>query len=356
MSGGLDQEFIREVKARVSVVEVIGRDVNLRQRGREYWGCCPFHHEKTASFKVDPARRKYHCFGCGAHGGAIDYLMNKDGLDFPTAVRELAVLVGLSPDRDGAQRAARPAAPPPDPEAEARDREQKIAWARGLWASCRPIAGTLAETYLRARGIAIPLPPSLKFHPALKHSDTGLLIPAMVAAVQDVNGRITGVHRTYLTADGQAKISDTSAKKMGGVCQRGAVRFAGAAPVMGIAEGIETALSVMQGNPGLAVWAALSLGNIAGAGRGEGEPHPKPKTAGQRLPSVVPDPERPGVVLPDVARRVIICADNDNADPDAAEAILQRASARFAMEGRSVHIARPPLGMDFNDLLRAGAA
>ena len=106
------------------------------------------------------------------------------------------------------------------------------------------------------------------------------------------------------------------------------------------------------------VWAALSLGNIAGSGDDEyiGERHPMPKRPDHRLPVTMPDMERPGIELPDICKRVTICADMDNADPWTGEALIARAANRFRAQGLVVRIARPPAGMDFNDLLKRGAA
>jgi len=110
---------------------------------------------------------------------------------------------------------------------------------------------------------------------------------------------------------------------------------------------------LIEGEP-VAFWAALSLGNLSGSGIGEGEPHPS--RVGKRLPSPVPDPDRPGLVLPPVVRRVILLADADAGDPETAEVLLQRGARRFAGAGLSVSIARPPAGSDFNDVLRKGSA
>lgn len=66
--------FIQEVRSRTSIVSVVGQSVKLKRRGSEYWGCCPFHHEKTASFSVSDVRDYYHCFGCGAHGNVFDFI------------------------------------------------------------------------------------------------------------------------------------------------------------------------------------------------------------------------------------------------------------------------------------------
>jgi DNA primase len=95
MPGAIPQHFIDELLARADIVEIIGRRVPLRKAGREFQACCPFHTEKTPSFTVSPAKQFYHCFGCGAHGSALGFLMEYDRLSFPEAVEELAASLGL---------------------------------------------------------------------------------------------------------------------------------------------------------------------------------------------------------------------------------------------------------------------
>jgi len=90
MPGRIPQSFIDELIARADIVEVIGSRVALKKAGREYKACCPFHNEKTASFWVSPDKQFYHCFGCGAHGTALGFLMQYDQLPFPEAVEDLA--------------------------------------------------------------------------------------------------------------------------------------------------------------------------------------------------------------------------------------------------------------------------
>ena len=88
--------------ARADIVEVIGSRVQLKKAGREYKACCPFHNEKTASFWVSPEKQFYHCFGCGAHGTVLRFLMEHDRMAFPEAVEELASRLGLEvPREDG---------------------------------------------------------------------------------------------------------------------------------------------------------------------------------------------------------------------------------------------------------------
>ena len=86
---------LEEFKARLPIAEVVGRHVRLSRRGHDLWGCCPFHNEKTASFHVVPDKGFYHCFGCGQHGNAIDFVMAIEGLEFAPAIARLAELTGL---------------------------------------------------------------------------------------------------------------------------------------------------------------------------------------------------------------------------------------------------------------------
>ncbi|MDG1462150.1 MAG: DNA primase, partial [Gammaproteobacteria bacterium] len=99
MAGLIPQDFIDDLCNRVDLSEVIGNRITLKKAGREYKGCCPFHNEKTPSFTVSPDKGFYHCFGCGAHGTAIGFLMEHDKLEFVEAIEELASLVGVDVPR-----------------------------------------------------------------------------------------------------------------------------------------------------------------------------------------------------------------------------------------------------------------
>ncbi|MEW9622756.1 DNA primase [Rhodanobacter geophilus] len=101
MRGLIPDSFIDELLARVDIVDVIERRVPLKKAGREWTACCPFHDERTPSFYVSPAKQFFHCFGCGAHGSAIKFLMDYERLEFPDAVEELAQSVGLAVPREG---------------------------------------------------------------------------------------------------------------------------------------------------------------------------------------------------------------------------------------------------------------
>jgi DNA primase len=100
MAGRIPQGFIDELTARADIVELIGSRVELKKAGREYRACCPFHNEKTPSFWVSPQKQFYHCFGCGAHGTALGFLMEYDKLSFPEAIEELAGRLGLDVPRE----------------------------------------------------------------------------------------------------------------------------------------------------------------------------------------------------------------------------------------------------------------
>jgi DNA primase len=96
----IPHSFLQDLLNRVDVVDVVGRYVQLKKGGANFMGLCPFHNEKSPSFSVSPTKQFYHCFGCGAHGTAISFLMEHAGLTFPEAVQELAQSVGLTVPRE----------------------------------------------------------------------------------------------------------------------------------------------------------------------------------------------------------------------------------------------------------------
>jgi hypothetical protein len=177
--------------------------------------------------------------------------------------------------------------------------------------------GSLVETYLGSRGLHLPPAPTLRFHAGLKHPSGGLW-PAMVALVtRGTDDRPIAIHRTYLARDGRGKAPVDPQKMMLGPCRGGAVRLA----ALMVGEGTETCLAAMKAT-GHPAWAALSTSGL-------------------------------GVLhLPDAARDLIVLADGD----DPGEAAALECAWRWKREGRRVRIARPPRGMDFNDLLLGRAA
>lgn len=356
---------IDQLLAGVELPEIArGYISDLKRRGREHVGCCPFHSEKTGSFTIyrQGGRDRFYCFGCGAKGDAIDFLKAAEGIETGEAIKRLGGEIEVSEEarrRIAARRAA------DDRKAE-QAKAMRAASAIETWKAARPIAGTIVETYLReARGIDLDrlidgLPPSLRFAPDAFHAETKTTWPAMIGAIQAADRRIVAAHITYLEKDGSRKADISPAKRMIGPAYGGAVRFAPAGYSIGIAEGIETALSIAAAAPGkVPMWAALSLQNIAGAGIGRGDRRSPddPKFDGtrkNRLPARVPDMDRPGIVLPDVIKEVYIFGDNDGKDAPAGAALIDRAAARWTKTGRRVHVLIPPPGMDFNDLLQIG--
>ncbi|MBA3904112.1 MAG: DNA primase, partial [Rhodocyclaceae bacterium] len=109
----IPESFIQELLARIDIVDVIERYLPLKKAGANYVACCPFHSEKTPSFSVSPAKQFYHCFGCGAHGSAIGFVMEYSGLGFIDAVHELAANIGMQvPQQRMDERISRPDAAP----------------------------------------------------------------------------------------------------------------------------------------------------------------------------------------------------------------------------------------------------
>jgi hypothetical protein len=262
-------------------------------------------------------------FEAGTGGGVLDLVVREGAARTRAAAADWLRAEGLLPDGGGlaAPRPARRPAPPVRDPLPTTDADAKRAFALRIWDTARPAGGTLAEAYLRSRGITLPPPPSLRFAPEMLHSPTATRWPAMVARVEDVAGRFLGVHRTYLAPGGRGKAPVEPQKMMLGATAGGAVRLGEAANGLLIAEGIESALSAMQAS-GRPAWAALS-------------------TSGLRR-----------LELPEHVREVVIVPDGDPPGWDAATA----AARRWDAEGWAVRIAALPDGRDINDLLRGGAA
>jgi putative DNA primase/helicase len=196
----------------------------------------------------------------------------------------------------------------------------RTASAMRIWDATVPASGTLVDAYLRSRGVVVPIPTALRFHAGLKHPSFGVW-PAMVALVtRGSDGTPLGIHRTFLACDGSGNAPVDPQKMMLGPCRGGAVRLGLQGDMLMVGEGIETCLAAMRAT-GHPAWAALS-------------------TFGLRT-----------LDLPEFARDVIVLADGD----EAGEAAARACAWRWQREGRRVRIARPPQGMDFNDMLVACA-
>lgn len=365
--GAIDWDDLKtRVLARTDLADLVGRaGVALKRQGRRLTGLCPFHVEHTGSFTVFTENRpaSFHCFGCGAHGDAIDFVKAIDSVGFKDAVRRLAEASGETVDiretpeqkaarqkRQADERAAREAA-------RLEEGRRRAAWLRAsageIWQGAKH--DVCLARYYQGRGIdtdAIAhgwgelapggVPVSLRFHPDCPDFENKAFGPAQIAAIT-VGGDVrhfSGVHRTFLTRDLSVKRA-FAAKMM--LCEAwgGVVRLTPIAKTLILAEGIETSMALMAAlaagarRPLPAVWAALSLGNVGGRGWG-----------------ATPDLTDPGIQLPTVIDHVIIAEDADNKDPRSADAIYARGAARFGKRGRRVSRIRPTAGMDFNDMLR----
>ncbi len=250
-----------------------------------------------------------------APGTADGILVYSFAGDDPLAIKDWLRALGLLHYRAQLKKTPQPALG-----LSTSDDRGRSTYALSIWDAAEPAGGTLAEIYLRSRGITLPPSPALRHHPALKHP-SGDIWPSMVALVMNgVDGVPVAVHRTFLDRNGTGKAPVEPVKLMLGPCRGGAVRLADPGAVLMVGEGIETCLAAMQATLHPA-WAALS-------------------TSGMR-----------SLDLPHDVRDVIILADGD----DSGEAAAQACAWRWKQEGRRVRIARPPQGMDFNDMLMARA-
>ncbi len=249
----------------------------------------------------------------GEHGDLLDVIRESCGLiDFKDVADEARTFLSLphpEPDPDHQRRPA--SAPAGSPEA-----------ARRLFAMSQPITGTIVESYLRKRGItALHGTGSLRFHPRCyyrpdEHSTTETW-PAMIASVTDLDGRITGVHRTWLSPEGSGKAPiDTPRRAMGDLLGH-AVRFGTAHDVIAAGEGIETILSLRMALPGLPMAAALSAAHLS------------------------------AILFPATLRRLYIARDDDPAGNGARDSLVERAQTA----GIEAIVLSPTLG-DFNEDLR----
>lgn len=249
----------------------------------------------------------------GEHGDLLDVIRESTGLiEFRDVLEEARRFLNLA--SNGADTAAyikRDPVPPGSPEA-----------SRRLFAMSQPIIGTPAETYLRHRGItSLQGTGSLRFHPNCYYrpEDKGptKTLPAMIAAVTDLHGRQTGVHRTWLRSDGLDKAGIETPRRAMGDLLGHAVRFGTAGDVMAVGEGIETVLSLRCALPGMPMAAALSAAHLA------------------------------AILFPPELRRLYIIRDNDPAGDTARDRLVDRAH-RAGIQA----IVLSPVMADFNDDLR----
>jgi len=282
---------------------------NLRGKWYGRYGCAPC---PVCQFEGRKAQNALTL--ADGRGGKLLLNCKKTGYDY----RDIAAAAGITCDTYA----------PPDPviiaarAAEQRKTDAKrAAQAHRLWVGAQPVAGTLAEIYLRARGITCALPDTLRFEPECWHA-TAKRFPALVARVDGGDG--FAVHRTYLRADGSGKADVTPPKAMLGTVQGGAVRLSDGPQALVVAEGVETALSLSSGllRTPATVWAALSTSGIR------------------------------GLRLPNIPGRLTIAPDGDTAGRTAAQALATRAHGT----GWRVSLLPAPDGRDWNDILTGKVA
>ena len=247
------------------------------------------------------------------HGDLLDLVRRRSGApSLRAALAEARAFLALP--------AARPT---PAPSSSNATHDPSVS-ARRLWRACRPIDGTHAERYLRARGLSRCRFAALRFHPALRHREGGATrtLPALVAAVTDRAGEVTGIQRTWLDPSAPAKARLATPRKALGRVHGHAVRFGAPDGTLLVGEGIETVLSLASAAPALIAAAALSAGSLG------------------------------AFAPPSGVRRLIIARDNDLAGGRAAGCL----SRRCDRDGVAAVILTPA-GGDFNDdLLALGPA
>lgn len=394
----IKQSVLDEIKARVSIVALIGRTVKLQRAGPAKKGLCPFHSEKTPSFTVSDDRGTYRCFGCGAHGDVFRWVMEHEGVTFPEAVKRLDTGGLANAPTKIAQKESEREAPG------SADMVSPIEAGRWIWRNVVPARGTIVEAWLRFRGCdpeaaflpGAPALDRLRFHPrcpaGVWRRTSGparhwLTAPAMVAPIIDPAGAVRGVHVTYLAADGRGKAAfpvkrDGKARetrkmfgRAGGMAVwlagPGGGDWAGKRPPLVAGEGIETSWSYAQDfDPPCRVAAALYLDNLSGREK-------RLRDGSTPLWRPILDPGRACFTIPDPGD-VILLVDADmkplreqkvqlsrGAKPIVADInALQRAqlcadlgSQAWRLAGaESVVAVRPPMGLDFNDVAMGRAA
>jgi putative DNA primase/helicase len=283
--------------------ETLARALGGRRTGSHWMAPCPTHEDRDPSLSIRDANDGKILVHC--HAGC-----------------DQSVVIGALRSRglwdDAGQHGRRPPTkqPPTASGTPAQDDSNRTGAALRLWRASSPAVGTTVATYLHSRGINLVAPDALRFHPRLKHPSGGTW-PGMIALVaRGHDGESLAIHRTFLARDGVGKAPVTPQKMMLGPCRGGAVRLAMPTGKLMVGEGIETCLAAMQAT-GLPAWAALS-------------------TSGLRT-----------LLLPAEIGEVLVLADGD----DPGEAAAVDAARRWKREGRTVRIARPPTGMDFNDVL-----
>lgn len=169
---------VHAIRAANPLPSIVAATVKLQRAGNEWKGCCPFHPDRSPSLTIFADGERFYCFGCGAHGDVLDYVMRLHNVGMVEAARLLS-----AGDLPKAELAALPRT----------DRASRTPEAQAIWERAIPAAGTLAESYLASRGINGPIPPDIRFS-RLPYGNSNPL-PCLVAAVRDLAGAVIGLQR-----------------------------------------------------------------------------------------------------------------------------------------------------------------
>ena len=283
---------------------VVGAVVNLQRAGNEFKACCPFHADRSPSFTIFSGGQKFYCFGCGASGDVFDFLGRVHGVGLREAADMLAG--GDLPSVEYAPVALN-------------DAGDRLDEARAIWRNAAAPQATAVETYLRSRGLHLPIPETIRFA-RLRYGTKGIEHPVLVAAVSSVDGRLSGIQRTYLAADGSGKLAVAKPKLSLGRVSGGAIRLAPVSASLVVCEGLEDALTLQQ-ELGVAVWCAAGASML------------------------------PAMRFPDLVQSVAIGGDAD----DAGRVSARKAAEAFALRGIASRVFFPTDAKDFNQELMEGA-
>jgi DNA primase len=281
--------------------EIIARARGGRKVGSEWIAHCPVHDDRSPSLTIRDTKngKVLVCCHAGCAQDDIIATLKSSGLWTVSGRRLIKIPYPITERLDGERAAGK-----------------RAEVALSIWQHALPLNGTLVETYLRSRGLRLPMTKALRFNATLRHTSGGWW-PAMIGLVtRGDDATPLAIHRTFLDRNGTGKAPFKPQKMMLGPCRGGVVRLAEPDDVLLVGEGIETCLAAMQ-ETGHAAWAALS-------------------TSGLRA-----------LQLPRNVRDVIVLADGD----DPGEAAARDCAMRWKRERRRVRIAHPPKGMDFNDML-----
>tara|TARA_R110001583_G_scaffold189552_2_gene352708 strand:+ start:11106 stop:12266 length:1161 start_codon:yes stop_codon:yes gene_type:complete len=376
----IPDHVLADIYARTDLVDLVERSgVKLVKSGREYAGLCPFHSERTPSFTVRPDKGFTHCFGCGAHKDAIGYYTTIYNVSFIEGVRALAYDAGVD-ITEYVGRAEKPASPPKPTIASKQTEQDRTSETdkkrkRGykIWQAGVALAGSVGERYLaEKRGIN----PELflnngvhRLHPDLGYWAVRMgrkkpeLIwsgPALLSVMRYIDGRFAACHVTWIDLDapkGRKVIDDPdrgdkklNTKRVYGDPNKAAMRLSKPAFTMVTGEGLETTYSAMQAS-GHAGWCSYSLDNLVGDALMDAKGERHPLNGRLRLPCVVPDMSRPGMILPPECREQILLGDGDTKDMHMLRAKLERGARRANQAGIVGRVSMSPPGTDFNSFL-----